>query len=212
MPTYLRLIPKVTIGQSVEYSIALQHCASIARGILDAKKGIHRKSWKGRRQKEAWANLLVGSDNILYHMFSTHGVAGLSYYFQLIEKFCSSKQIEQCWIVDDIHHQRMESLCTDVGNFILNSFIQILIRKGNPQFAWQLASTPGNCKISDQTLKMLFHHPEHLPAWKPIYQKPAMAALEKYAKEIERQLGVIWTGGENGSHEAKSEGLQVICQ
>lgn len=37
---------------------------------------------------------------------------------------------------------------------------------------------------------MLFCYPEHLQIWNPAFNTPVTAALDKYAKDIEKELGL----------------------
>lgn len=201
------LTPRIDLKQWASFT----HC-------IPAKKHVGIKDWKSKRRQEAWATLIMGlgSDEIkkgertqacLYHAFIQFGEKGLYHYFKLVRKFCSSKSILESWQVTRDLHEKKGILNSDVSSFILNASIRILIKRGDLERAWEIASTPGSGKITDPTWRALFRHPEYLPAWNSDFERPAMAALEEYAKKIESRLGVIWTGGENGVHEPKIEGI-----
>lgn len=203
---------------SIDQTIGFKQWASFTHCILNAKQHVGIKDWESKRRQEAWATLIMGlgSDEIkkrertqacLYHALIRFGEKGLDHYFKLVSRFCSSKSISESWQVTRDLHEKKGILNSDVSSFILNASIRILIGRGDLERAWEIASTPGSSKITDPTWRALFRHPEYLPAWNSDFERPAMAALEEYAKKIESGLGVIWTGGENGVHEPKIEGI-----
>ena len=178
---------------------------SIVDCIIAANKDVLDQSWKAKRREEAWATIVMTrrtndvrqgeQEPCLFHYFRQHGCEGLAHYFRLVERFCSSDFVLQLW------HEEKGTPDHEIANFILNSCIKILISKGDAECAWSIASTISEPnEISGEIWDMLFCYPEHLQIWNPVFNKPVMAALDKYAKDIEKELGVTWIGGEDGSH------------
>lgn len=220
MRSYLqKIIPRFAHNRRCR-KLNLEQWAYIAKYILIANKGAQHHSWETRPQKEAWAHAITGwgthdikmetREACLFHVFSHYGIDGLVHYFPLVETFCPSKSIVESWRVYRDFCEKERTLYPKISDFIMNSTIQILIRQGDPERAWQIASTPNSGKISDRTFEMLFRHPEHIQTWKSNFTRPAMFALKQYAKTAERRLGLSWTGGKNGHHEPKMGGTHLF--
>ena len=216
-------LQKINLGQwrAIAQTIDFKQWAFFTQCILNAKKQRCIQNWESKQRQEAWATLIMGlgSDEnkkgtrtqaCLYHAFIQFGEKGLVHYFQLVKRFCSSKSILESWQVTRDLHEKKGILDSDVSCFILNASIRILIKRGDLERAWEIASTPRSGKITDQTWRALFRHPEYLPTWNSDFERPAMAALEEYATKIECALGVRWTGGENGLHESRLEGVWSV--
>lgn len=191
-----------------QHNMTLKPWVSIVDCVIAANQDVLDQSWKAKRRKEAWATIVIPrrtndvrqgvQEPCLFHYFRQHGCKGLAHYFRLVKRFCSSDLVLQLW------HEEKGTPDYEIANFILNSCIKILISKRDAKLAWSMASTMSESnEISSEIWDMLFCYPQHLHIWNPAFDKPAMAALNKYVKNIEKKLGVTWIGGVDGFHRSK---------
>ena len=164
-----------------------------------------------RRKRAQWIEVVtgwnvedarfVGRERCIYDILLNFGVRGLAIYFRLVRQLCPTDMILRMWLE---HHllDKFRDLPPDTLNFIFNSFIQLLLAKKDPMRAWKVAqnTAPRFGAIQDRSWQLLLRHPEFLDDWIPGMDKSVFDALEKYASYVERQLGVEWTGGEDGTH------------
>lgn len=192
--------------------ISLGEWISIGRCILVANNDFKHLSWDEIHQKKAWAKVITG-DHLkpeygqigLYHFFNQYGVAGLSHWFTLVMRFCSSEDVLQHWIQVQKEQEKNRYLTSGVVDLMVNSSLQILLAKKDPKRAWQMVSLlgPTISAINNMSWKQLLYHPEYLQTWNSVMEKPVMERLEDYLKDIERNLSIDWIGGEEGYHVLK---------
>ncbi len=215
MEQYVAIIGPRTRKPCFRKKIKLITWEMIVRHIIVATRSMPPGTWKTLYQKRVWAKVVTGWDMgnagrgkrqySLYDALIQFGIQGLASYFHLMRSFCRVEDILQIWLKHELSvlsdaNDRAETL-----NFIFNSYLQVLLAKNDPKRAWKVAQTTAHRfgAIQDRTWKLLLRYPEHIESWVPGMDKPIFDALEKYLFNIERQLGVRWTGGENGLHIAK---------
>lgn len=206
------------------YRIQSKQWDMIVNCILVTNRSPPGQSEMTLRQEKAWSEVvayrkvralidmnsrregIVASFSI-YDIFIEFGIDGMSNYFRLVSRFCESQAIFE-WgmncLVLGLYDRKLPPATL---NFIFNSYIQTLLAKKSPEQAWKLAqkALPNFGTIHDKTWKLLLWHPEHLAEWKPGMKNHVIRALERYMLIAEYQLGVKWTGGEDGFHMPRGE-------
>lgn len=177
--------------------------------VIESAQSHDMKTWE--RKKAQWTMVVTGwnikdvnftrRERCIYDNVVHFGGPGLFNYFRLVQCLCSAGTVLRMWLE---HHLLDDTgnLPPDTLNFILNSFITTLLAKGDVERAWKVAqnTAPRFGAIHDRLWQMLLHHPEFLDNWIPGMDKSVFAALENYASQIEGELGIRWTGGEDGMH------------
>ncbi|MCJ1423485.1 hypothetical protein MMC29_001369 [Sticta canariensis] len=221
MKHYLSLVGLRPSGECLSLGLNADQWDMIVKCILVTTRTQSSQSEKRLYQKKAWAEVVTyrrdfvvpemssGKEMTLntsaicmYHVLIIFGVHGMSNYFRLVSRFCDSQAVFE-WGMDWLVHGLYDrNLPPETLNFVFNSCIQTLLAKKSPEKAWELAqkALPNFGTIQDKTWKLLFRHPEFLAEWKPEMKGPVMDALKIYMSKAERQLGVKWTGGEDGFH------------
>lgn len=211
---YFRIIESEFPKDHYEQKADLQPWGDIAERILLVNKGVRFRGWKGIRQQHGWIKAITGqaTDRVrqshrhaaFYHVFLPFGIQGLKYYFRLLSRFCSSDVLFQDWQLTRKAYEADPSFFSQSIGFIIFSYVQLLIARGHPKQAWQVADESSRLGVvDDKTWRLLLQYPEHLATWHQEMNKFVIPTLERNLKYIERQLGVMWTGGEDGCHVAK---------
>lgn len=215
MKQYFTLFNPVKRTVDFPHSFDLKLWNEIFQAILVVARCTPRHDLEAWRLKKAqWAEVVTGwntdessfarRERCIYDVLVNFGVRGLASYFRLVRQFCSTDAILRMWLE---HHLIYDTggLPPNTLNFIFNSFIQLLLAKDDPKRAWEVArnTAPRFGAIQDKSWQLLLQHPEFFDRWIPGMDKFVVDALEKYASYVERQLGVRWTGGEDGIHVAK---------
>ena len=212
MKEYLQTVISHPRKQQFLASLDLSYWKTVISQIL-----LHPQSkardWNSLRHRKAWVEVLVGwcfDDGLLiqrsfclYDVLVQYDIEGLKSFISLVQKFCTPVEILRLWADFSIHEK--PPLSTTALELMINSSISSLLGKNDPERAWQLAqiAMQRNHGIKQKNWKRLLRFPEHIGEWNPHLNNPASAALERYLKDIERTLQVVWTGGEDGYHITK---------
>lgn len=223
MKHYLSLVylPLEPSSEHISFGLNAEQWDMIVKCILVTTRSRSSQSEKRLYHKKAWAEVVTYRRDVvvvdtssgkemtldrsaicMYHALIEFGIHGMSNYFRLVSRFCDSQAVFEWgmnWLVHGLYDR---NLPLETLNFVFNSCIETLLAKKSPEKAWELAqkALPDFGSIQDKTWKLLFRHPEFLAEWKPEMKGPVMDALEIYMSKAERQLGVKWTGGEDGFH------------
>ena len=86
--------------------------------------------------------------------------------------------------------------------FTVRDLIFALFANNDPKSAWGLAndSTLTQDEIINDVWERLLDHPELCPDWERVPEHWRMRKALKFLRKAEHELGITWTGGENGKH------------
>ena len=89
-----------------------------------------------------------------------------------------------------------------VLNAARNITIRCLVYTGAWRLAWRLAYELDDVAkdIDSRTWRFLLQYPSGVRKWIQEMNDPAIAMLESKISQLERSLGIRWTGGEDGHH------------
>ena len=100
------------------------------------------------------------------------------------------------------------------GKRVADIFAKALLLANDPRRAWQVVRE-SKCEpqmLEDSTWSRLLDHPEHLHEWRDGMAEPILKKYEEYLVNIEKELGVRWSGGEGGSHIAIDEDQEEAAE
>ena len=95
--------------------------------------------------------------------------------------------------------QRAEN---ELARAIVDRFARSLLKAKQPKRAWQLVQDFGfdSQMLSNPTWSELFDYPQYIDKWEPGMSELILRIYEKHVETIERDMGIRWSGGEDGCH------------
>ena len=188
--------------------------------ILHSTTGAAAQGWHSQRQKQQWLRILTGweapdckapckrqNPNLFGITGCDHPIvdAGslMAKYFQLLFRLGDSKLQRDEWT--SLRRDMQERWTPKYHSYLrtVGIIIDALLIKNEPAEAWRVAfeylHIGGRLKHSWNTL---LEHPEFLNEWHESMTPFALESLMNMLRNIEATMGIQWTGGENGYHQA----------
>lgn len=176
--------------------------------------------WDGSRRKQELLHILTGWENdgigkpnesrqhCLFDIVKSRDLAGGCDYIFALSKLSKSNNVFQEWRHFKVILQKSDFLAAYPAlsrlrrKKIFHAFVDAFISADEPEKAWGVYRHSG-CKpemVLSATLDRLLDYPQYITDWHEGMEDAVLQKYTSYIKNIEKLMGIRWSGGEDGCH------------
>ncbi|MCJ1295718.1 hypothetical protein MMC34_007282 [Xylographa carneopallida] len=181
------------------------------------------QGWEGIRQRQQLLFTLTGRESQdigswhepwqkCLHQMNGSGPAGLTYdYLFILQKLCGTQTVFNEWLSlkGSPLWQEFSQVTGEkakVLKVVVNAFVQVLVDGKDLERAWKVIEDSGIrlSELSTISMNALLDYPESLKRWDDGMNDHLLRRYEEKIRRIEKEMGVYWSGGENGYHTLRA--------